>query len=549
MNEQTSDDETARRDARRFKAGPAIIAIAGVGAIYRLVIAWSPIEWLLRHALPDDAFYYFTIARRFNESGILSFDGLSATNGFHPLWMGLLLPLFALVHDPLTAVHAALTLCAVIDTATIIMLYLFCREQGVREGGALTAAAIYALSAAVMNHGGPINGMETALNVLLTLLLLRSTARAWRNGFAGTRGALMYGLLCGLLFLARTDNAIIILVLSTALLFRMPGTLRDRARALAMSGAACVLLAAPWLIWCTVAFGSPVQVSGRSFALVARETFAGFGWGPIEYGVQFVKNIADVARYVPLPFIFTSKASPAFWVIAVVTAVALTVRAMKRKRGGAGGRIFDGLTIAVLIAMVLFFGVHTARTVMMRAWYYYAFVPFLFLLFARLIDPAFARYRDTGGRTRSGRRYFVAVLAVAALLAASAVGWFNAAGLSGRDGDKYTVVQKMNTMMSQGTRIGAWNAGVYGYFYTRGAVVNLDGVVNNAACDAIAGHRLARYADSMGIGHLADDVSTMRAIAPYWGARAPREDSTLYALPLEGTGDTTVIVRFRYERR
>ena len=42
----------------------------------------------------DDAFYYLLIARNFAQSGIPTFDGIHATNGFHPLWMLMLAAMY-----------------------------------------------------------------------------------------------------------------------------------------------------------------------------------------------------------------------------------------------------------------------------------------------------------------------------------------------------------------------------------------------------------------------------------------------------------------------
>jgi len=54
----------------------------------------------------DDAYYYFTIARNLIQEGRLTFDGTTLTNGFQPLWFGLLLPIFSVFQDPLTALRA-----------------------------------------------------------------------------------------------------------------------------------------------------------------------------------------------------------------------------------------------------------------------------------------------------------------------------------------------------------------------------------------------------------------------------------------------------------
>lgn len=45
----------------------------------------------------DDAFYYLLIARNFADSGVPTFDGINATNGFHPLWMLMLAGMYKVI--------------------------------------------------------------------------------------------------------------------------------------------------------------------------------------------------------------------------------------------------------------------------------------------------------------------------------------------------------------------------------------------------------------------------------------------------------------------
>ena len=42
----------------------------------------------------DDAYYYVVVARNFVATGETTFDGISLTNGFHPLWFWLQVAMF-----------------------------------------------------------------------------------------------------------------------------------------------------------------------------------------------------------------------------------------------------------------------------------------------------------------------------------------------------------------------------------------------------------------------------------------------------------------------
>ena len=66
-----------------------IAASFSIGLLFSL----RPLPELLDQCA-DDAFYYLTIARNIVSGKGISFDGISATNGFHPLYLTLLSALF-----------------------------------------------------------------------------------------------------------------------------------------------------------------------------------------------------------------------------------------------------------------------------------------------------------------------------------------------------------------------------------------------------------------------------------------------------------------------
>src|SRR5215204_7141448 len=49
-------------------------------------------RWFTR----DDAYYYFKVAQNISEGHGSTFDGINRTNGYHPLWMLICVPIFAL---------------------------------------------------------------------------------------------------------------------------------------------------------------------------------------------------------------------------------------------------------------------------------------------------------------------------------------------------------------------------------------------------------------------------------------------------------------------
>ena len=73
-----------------------ISALIFLGLAVRLYYAWQPLPILIEQGMSDDAFYYLHIARNVAMGKGVSFDGLTPTNGFHPLYLGMFIPLFSM---------------------------------------------------------------------------------------------------------------------------------------------------------------------------------------------------------------------------------------------------------------------------------------------------------------------------------------------------------------------------------------------------------------------------------------------------------------------
>ena len=68
------------------------IVMAACLARYALVagrVLQANRAWLST-SVPDDAFYYLEIAHRMSVGQGATFDGINPTNGFHPMWQGIL---------------------------------------------------------------------------------------------------------------------------------------------------------------------------------------------------------------------------------------------------------------------------------------------------------------------------------------------------------------------------------------------------------------------------------------------------------------------------
>ena len=491
--------------------GPAVVAALAV----RLSIAWAPVGWLLRMILGDDPFYYFTIARNVGRGYGFTFDTIAPTDGFHPLWMIVILPIFKLVQDPVLAIHVVLTVSALCDVAALILLRGLFRDLDVRPGVSLVLVTLYAVSPILISSSGPMNGLETALNLAATFAFLRLYRRALVGTPRTIATTVLFGVSSGILFLARTDNVILLAFTHAVLLWRQSG---DRTRIRHWIGAVLTasVVSAPWLLWVCVKFGSPVQVSGLAVAYFMRALVGAQGWTGLDYGIKVLRNLGTVTTYFPVYHRNVDSLAAASTGNVVVTlalaggAIYLYGTDSRERQRAFLKRLAPW--VPVVLAGGAFVFVHTMRAVELRGWYYASLLPASYAVLGITGDYVVSRSTMAPRRTKTcllaaGTGALVLVLTLSLR-----------AGLSRRCGeiDGYDMIRAVNKALPDGVLLGSWDAGLFGYFYERGEVVNLDGSVNNEIYDNIRNRSLGEYVARQHIKYLLDAAGAMELVRPYW---------------------------------
>ncbi len=92
--------------------------------LVHIYIALAPANSLMNWYTTDDAFYYFKTAQNIGLGNGISFDGISRTNGFHPLWMIICVPVFLLANiNLLLPLRIVVVLAGVMNAATVILIW------------------------------------------------------------------------------------------------------------------------------------------------------------------------------------------------------------------------------------------------------------------------------------------------------------------------------------------------------------------------------------------------------------------------------------------
>ncbi len=132
----------------------------------------APHNFSMRWFVRDDAYYYFKVAQNISEGRGSTFDGINPTNGYHPLWTLVCVPIFALARfDLILPLRVLLLVMAAFSAAAAILLFRLLKKP-VGEPIAMLAASYWALDMTVHSIISQ-QGLETGLVALSVLLFLR----------------------------------------------------------------------------------------------------------------------------------------------------------------------------------------------------------------------------------------------------------------------------------------------------------------------------------------------------------------------------------------
>ena len=477
-----SDSEATDRRRRRGRlVGVAAAgALLSVGLVLRLINAWTDLDALSFTTLPDDAFYYFGIARHVALGDPPSIDGVNPTNGYHPLWLLLLVPLYLFgdPNEPRLPVHLALTLGAVLDVLAAVLLHRLTGRLRWRLGVRLLVLGWYALAAYRVQQA--TSGMETPLAMALILALLNVHVEARRPQTPRwLRSPWLFGLVGGATILARTDLVILVAaLLGTRLLgvWRCPAEQRTlRVRWLLHAAGGTVLVVAPWLAVSTHTTGTLWQSSGLALPMISWRIPAVWGYDPVPLGLQAERILSCLTEAVQSVGRMLGFSTALLLVLLGAGATAMLV-ARGRLAQLVSGEACLGLPL--VLAMVVFLLTHTAVRLVFREWYTPP------ILLATMLPLGVGL--DAAARQMRRPRWVLGGVAVLGLVSTAAE-WH-------RWQTRGLFPKAHYSQMVPGSEVheGHTDCGAVSYF-TMGKIANLDGIANQQAFEALRAGQLLRY--------------------------------------------------------
>ncbi|MBI1797698.1 MAG: glycosyltransferase family 39 protein [Candidatus Eisenbacteria bacterium] len=508
----------AARDATWLFFGSLAIALG-------LLLANAAVPYDRWPNRSDDCFYYLLLARHAVLHGIVSADGLRPTNGFHPLYFLILRAL-----DPLVGERAlpnvALAVLALAHAAAAVILWRTLRRI-TSEVLAGAIAAIYVANLAVLRI--VFAAVETPVMVLCLAAALWAHLRWLERGATRDRAVALIAL--ALAATARTDAVFLgaALALSPALGPARARAWRDVARAVDI--APLVATAIPIVafgVWGRIATGEFVQTSGRALSFwqsadywrLLLDALVRFGGSrttvaTLFYGLTIVvQYVIDVAR-APFELLARHPVGPLLAVAAIGAWLGARSRAARGAAAATGAAA--GLRRTLALFLLLQWAFYAVAFRHGQIWYWHSSLYVAALLVATACDPlrAWLDARAAAIRTPRG-------VAALALLLALAVTWFTLGPL--RPARPIAVSASVAAapaapdplrLVPDGATLGAFDSGRLGWEEPRLVVVNLDGLVNNAAFRALRDRRIGDWMLGQRIEWFYANDVVVRRFAPF----------------------------------
>jgi hypothetical protein len=453
-----------------------------VGLAASLIWAALPVDTLINW-IPDDSFYYFQPAAMMARGYIPSFDGIHPGNGFNPLWMFLLVPIFALKDvNPDLPVHFSLVLAALMMTASAYILFRLLRLLKVDELFAACAGGTFLLWPSEITTA--VDGEVTPIAVLTVSLLLYAYVRLISKERAGWGEIVAFGLLGGLAILARNDNIIFLGILVCHYLTRRRGENKWLAATVA-TGLTFVLTAA-WLLWNYGYSGHPFPTSGWAVPLVYHERMVSQPtWRDT---LRAVGHMLQVKRY---QFFFFS---PVKYGILAIYAYAL----WHAFRGKASHRAAVVIALPLLFIIILYL-LNAGVRFYIRAWHLGA---------AFFLNQLCLWYALGVFFHESRRRRTWAFLAVGLYVAFCIVDGVYTVGRPYYPWQREMKAGGEWARAHPDVRVGGFNCGLLAYYGAENVIV-LDGNMDVGAYEALRAHRLYDYCRRERITYIVDYEQTV----------------------------------------
>ena len=431
--------------------------------------------------LPDDAYYYFSLARNVAEGKGPRVDTFNTTTGFQPLWGAICISAFTLIHNNTLAVLVLLLVSLLAELLTIWLLYQWMSDLALPGTAIVLMTCWWALSSQTMLN--ILNGMETSLSILFVMAVYYSLK---------SRNAWITGLLCGMAVLARTDALVLGISITLVWLYRR------QFKHILVLWLCIFLVALPWVIFVSSLGKTPIPESGQAVRLLTLSV-EGFPYysvsesiwrNPVFHWRQLLNFINFLGWNTIALYPFSL-----FPNLSAILVCLFIVLIMIHFRNVPTIAIFLLHISGLIAAYSLFVG---------GSWFHFRYTTSISLLFSALIVGMFYQWVSRKQITRIYVIFVSAGLIVLHILFNPLLNSHDKGlSLTSMGQSFYDSTIWMNQTIPSTSIVGAFQTGIISY-YSDFSVLNLDGKVNNAAYVALRDKTMWQYLCQREVDYVVD---------------------------------------------
>ena len=463
-----------------------LAALLLVYTLYRIAVFLKPFSEINGYAIPDDAYLSLDIARNF-AIGKWFFYGDGTTSGFQPLYVFLMAPVYLIFkNDLITPVYVSIIIQNVFGYGTIYFMYKLLRSVFEDDYSPFLSVLLFILlPVSIINTG---NGLETSISFFFFVLVFYYLYQFDKEEFDKItfRQLFVLGVLVGIAMLARIDNIMIIPGVKIWLMMRGKGTKFIKQVLYFLAGSAAVYL--PYMILLYTFTGDFFPVSGKAVHHIGQDMVENYAVGN--------SNLFELIR-LSLQNIYMN--------YSVVIIFALLGTLVYRVKSFACPWFSQSLkqhAPLIFTSLLLFF----AYTFYLNAYWFYSRYFFPLSLFFAIITAFIINLLIYSFSTQGAKKSVAIVLMILFILPNVTRTGFKDFFLGEYKTKGYEKISAwVNKEFPEGTVIGCVQTGAIGYFTDdKTVVINLDGVVNKEAYDAIQRKDLMNYIRSKKIEYFID---------------------------------------------
>lgn len=476
-----------------------------ISLILKTLLINQDITIILSKFLADDSYYYYVLAKNVVSGHGLVFNQGIPTNGFHPLYALILLPLFKYLHSYGTniPIYASLIVLIIFNTATAILLYLIGKKLLNKNAG-LLAAFIWLFNPFITFTS--LIGVETPIQIFFISLLIYFMIIKRDKERAHPHDAIFIGALLGLIFLSRLDGIFIGIGVIAALLLRrlikqrkpnltrLKNILIHHKPNILIIILIAFLVVLPWLLISWLEVGRIIPISGSALRLIQLDSSAS--------NIKLlVGAVFTPARHIVSQFFMIRVWSPIYIVftlalILLIPAIIILIKMLKDKSAFLF-KLIRSLDF-LIIASVLYYLYYWFYALAIREWYAIYTNLWVTIIFSTTIIYLIQKTKFK----KTAYTLLIGVLIFSFIIGSLA---FYTTGNYPQEKLKWEIAQHINENIPLHENLGSFNTGIYQYYTPNHEIINLDGVMNPEAYEALKEGTIEDYILRKNITYIVDE--------------------------------------------